>query len=90
MDKYVDVAKLYYKKTGKEISFVPMYNAAKLKTIVLGKPIKFNFNEPLDTQREKICKYLKNEITELAKQLPKHKVVPYLNIKKKNYPFSKD
>ena len=34
--------------------------------------------------------YLKNEITKLAKDLPVHTVVPYLNIKKKDYPKSKN
>ena len=88
-DKFIDVARLYYKKTGKEISFVPMYNAAKIKTIIFGNPIKFNVNKPIDEQRKIICDYLKEEITRIAKELPIHTVVPYLNIKKKNYPKSK-
>lgn len=88
-DKFVDVARLYYKKYGKEISFVPMYNAAELKSVVFGKPIKFDASKPIDEQRKIICEYLKKEITNLAKDLPVHTVVPYLNIKKKNYPKSK-
>jgi len=88
-DKFIDVAKLYYKKTGKEISFVPMYNAAKIRTIVFGKPIKYNHEIDISEQRKIICDHLKNEITNIAKSLPKHVVVPYKNIKKKNYPMSK-
>lgn len=30
---FVDVAKLYYKKHNKCLAFVPMYNAAKIKTL---------------------------------------------------------
>ena len=88
-DKFIDVARIYYKKYNKELSFVPMYNAAKLKTIVFGKPIKFDFNKQIDEERKRICDYLKEEITKLATELPVHTVVPYLNIKKKDYPKSK-
>lgn len=88
-DKFIDLARLYYKNTGKEISFVPMYNAPKLKTIVYGKPIKFDSSAPIKEQRKIICDYLKNEITNLAKELPVHTVIPYANISKKDYPKSK-
>ena len=88
-DKFVDVARLYYKKTGKALSFVPMYNAPKLKTVVFGKPIVFDPELDMETQREKICTYLKTEITALAKSLPAHKVVPYANVGSKNYTYSK-
>lgn len=88
-DKFVDVARLYYKKTGKEISFVPMYNAAKIKTIVFGKPIKYDHTIDMEVQRKIVCDYLKNEITVLAKNLPVHKVIPFNNIKKKYYKNSK-
>lgn len=88
-DKFIDLAKLYYKKTGKELSFVPMYNAAKLRTIVFGKPIKYNFNIDIDEQRKIICYHLKNEITNIAKELPVHTVIPYKNISKKRYVKSK-
>ena len=88
-DKFIDVARLYYKKYGKCISFVPMYNAVKLKTVVLGKPIQYNPDVPIEEQRAYICNYIKEEITRMAKELPRHKVVPYLNVNKKEYKFSK-
>lgn len=88
-DKFVDVAKLYYKKTGKTLEFVPMYNAAKIKKIVLGKPIKYDPNIDMNEQRKIICDYLKEEITRIAKELPRHKVIPFKNIKKKDYKYSK-
>ena len=82
-DKFIDVAKLYYKKTGKELYFVPMYNAPNLKTIAFGNPIKYDNNIDINEQRKIICDYLKGEITKVAKDLPMHMVVPYKNVSKK-------
>lgn len=88
-DKFVDVARLYLKETGKELSFVPMYLAPKLKTVVYGKPIQFNSQRPIEEERKRICDDLKNAITALAQTLPVHTVIPYANISKKMYPKSK-
>ena len=88
-DKFIDVARIYYKNTGKELSFVPMYNAPKVNAVVYGKPIKFDSKDNIEDQRKVICDYLKNEITNLAKSLPVHTVIPYENIPKKKYPKSK-
>ena len=85
-DKFIDIAKLYYKKTGKALGFVPMYIAPKLRTLSLGKPIYFQADEPMDAQRSRICRYLMDEITQIAQALPEHTVVPYRNIPKKEYP----
>jgi len=85
-DKFIDIARLYHKKTGKVLCFVPMYIAPKLKTLFLGKPIRFCADEPMDAQRTRICTYLMDEITAIAEALPVHTVVPYRNIPKKDYP----
>ena len=85
-DKFIDVAKLYYKRTGQELCFVPMYVAPKLKTAYLGQPIRFCADAPIKEERERICCYLMDEITEIACNLPRHTVVPYRNIPKKQYP----
>ena len=85
-DKFIDIAKLYYKKTGKELAFVPMYIAPRLKKLCLGKPVRFCVSEPIDAARSRICHYLMDEITALAERLPEHTVVPYRNIPKKDYP----
>ena len=82
---FVDIAKLYYKRTGKELSFVPLYIAPKLKKMFLGKPIKFSANSPITEERRRICDYLKNEITNIACSLPEHTVIPYENLSKKYY-----
>ena len=88
-DKFIDIAKLYYKKTDKELQFVPMYIAPKLKKICLGKPIRFCAEEKMDAERNRICTYLMDEITAIAEVLPEHTVVPYRNISKKDYPSNR-
>ena len=87
-DKFVDLARLYYKKTGVRLSFVPMYLAPRLKKIYLGKPLRFCPETPIKEERGRICGYLMEKITETAVSLPKHRVVPYSNVPKKNYPFN--
>ena len=85
-DRFIDVAKMYAKKTGTEVSFVPMYIAPKLKKLYLGKPIRFRADAPIEEERRRICNVLMDEITEMAVALPEHTVVPYRNIPKKQYP----
>lgn len=85
-DKFVDVAKLYYRKTGKALSFVPLYIAPKLKAMYFGKPVEFQPDAPAQEERRRICDYLMREITAIACNLPAHTVIPYRNIPKKYYP----
>lgn len=87
-DKFVDVAKLYYDRTGTELFFVPLYIAPALKKMCLGKPIRYNALLPKEKERQRICQYLMDEITDIAENLPKHKVVPYPNVPKSQYPFN--
>lgn len=83
---FVDTARQYYKKTGKEISFVPLYIAPNLHKMYFGKPITFCAQNKNAEERRRICDYLMQEITSMAENLPYHTVVPYRNIKKKLYP----
>jgi len=87
-DRFIDVAKLYYKRTGRAVPFVPMYMAPALKKIIIGKPIWFDPNAPLEQERERIRQYLMEQITELAIKQPRHRVVPFTNIPKKEYPWN--
>ncbi len=89
-DRFVDVAKLYYKRTGKAISFVPMYLAPNLKQMHYGKPTVFRPEAPSGEERQRICRYLMDSITEMACNLPEHRVVPYRNIPKKQYPTNRE
>ena len=88
-DKFVDVSRLYYARTGKPLAFVPAYHAVELKKVVFGDPIFFDPNKDMNEQRKEIVTYLKEKITDIATDLPVHTVVPYANINKKLYPKSK-
>lgn len=83
---FASLGRLYHRYLGKDLTFVPMYNAPDLKTIVYGKPIRYS---ECNRNSKKLAEYLKNEITRLATNLPLHRVVPYDNIPKKKYPISK-
>ena len=89
-ERFIDVAKLYYKKTGISLTFVPMYIAPKLKKIYIGKGIVFDNENNIDEERKKISAYLSDEITRIARELPLHTVVPYRNIPKRYYLTNKD
>ena len=41
-DRFIDLARMYYRRTGTALKFVPMYIAPALKTAYLGKPIAFD------------------------------------------------
>lgn len=85
-DKFIDVARLYYKRTKKELAFVPLYIAPTLKKMYLGKPIRFCAANPMEEERARICEYLMQEVTAIAISLPEHTVVSYKNVPKKDYP----
>ena len=85
-DKYIDVAKLYYKRTGKAVPFVPLYIAPNLKKMYIGKPTVFDPDAPIDQERKRITDYLMEEITKIAADLPLHTVVPYPNVSSRQYP----
>lgn len=89
-ENFCDIARLYYKRTGKALAFVPLYIAPSLKQMHIGKPIYYDPDEAMDTQRHRLCTRLMDAITEMASALPRHKVVPYPNIPKKAYPWNTD
>ncbi len=87
-DGFVSVAKSYYRQTGKRLAFVPMYLAPDLKQMVLGKPVVFDPDAPVKEERQRISLALMDAITQIACGLPRHKVVPYNNISKKEYGYN--
>lgn len=89
-ENFIDIAKLYYKKTGIELTFVPMYIAPKMHKMYIGKGISYNAESNIEEERKRISKYISDEITEIARKLPSHIVVPYRNIPKKYYLTNKD
>ena len=88
-DRFIDLGKMYYTRTKKILSFVPMYIAPTISTIIYVKPIEFNPDNKPEDERVRICGYLMDEITSLAESLEEHKVIPYINMKKKDYPKNK-
>ncbi len=87
-EHFADLARIYERKTGTAVCFVPMYIAPALKRITFGDPVHFRPEAPADEERKRICAALMEEITRLAVGLPEHTVVPYLNIPKKDYPLN--
>ena len=85
-ERFVDVARMYYRKTGRELSFVPMYVAPRLRSLTFGTPVVFRADAPIAEERSRICGELMNAITRTAVSLPEHTVVPYPNIPKRDYP----
>lgn len=85
-DRFIDIARLYYKRTGKQLQFVPMYLAPRLRKIFLGKPIRFQPEQPMAQERERIRLVLMESITQIAVSQPLHTVVPYPNLPKRQYP----
>ncbi len=85
-DKFVDTARMYYRRSRRALDFVPMYLAPNLHLVVYGQPVRFDPSAPIAEERARICKYLQEEITRMAEALPEHTVIPYRNIPKKNYP----
>ncbi len=88
-ENFVDIAKLYYKRAGKCLPFVPLYICPERKELHIGNPVYFDPAQPLDPQRHEICLYLMDSITQMAQALPRHRVVPYPNIAKKDYPYNR-
>lgn len=85
---FVNVARQYFKETGREPYFVPLYICPSLKRMITGKAIQFNHEAPFAEEQTRICDYLMNEISEIAYSLPEHTVVPYPNVPKSQYPRS--
>lgn len=83
---FVDTARHYYRKTGEDIPFVPLYVCPALRKLVIGKPIYYDHTADSREERERICAYLMDEISRMAYELPRHRVVPYPNVSKKEYP----
>lgn len=87
-DRFVDVAKLCYRRTGQAVQFVPIYLAPALRKLYIGSPVCFDPDAPIAQERERICKYLMDEVTRIACSLPEHRVVPYKSMPKREYPYN--
>jgi len=89
-ENFIDIAKLYYKKTKVKLTFVPLYIAPNLRKMYIGEGIVYNPENGIEEEKERISNYLSEEITRIARQLPEHVVVPYRNLGRKYYITNKD
>lgn len=89
-DRFIDIARMYYRRTGKALCFVPMYIAPKLKKMIIGDPIRYDPEKPFSEERTRICAALMKAITDIGTAQPRHRVIPYRNIRKRDYPYNRD
>lgn len=85
-NRFIDLAQMHYSKTGRELAFVPMYVAPRLKGMYLGQPVRYCAGADLAEERVRICDQMMRDITDMARALPRHTVIPYRNIRKRDYP----
>ncbi len=85
-DRFIDIAKVYFARSGRRVTFLPMYVSPKLKKAVIGEGILFDPEADDVEERARIKEYLMKEITDIAMELPEHIVIPYRNMPKKYYP----
>ncbi|MBR6119121.1 MAG: hypothetical protein IKQ04_02250 [Oscillospiraceae bacterium] len=88
-EHFIDVAKLWHRRSGKALAFVPMYICPALRVICFSEPVIFDPDAPIDAERERIKKELVRRITALAEELPRHRVVPYRPQPKKYWHFNR-
>ena len=88
-DRFIDLGRMFGHQTGKSLAFVPMYLAPALKKAVFGEPIYYDPAARPDEERRRVCAALQEDITCLARGLPRHRVVPYLNVPRRKYPMNK-
>ena len=69
---------------------MPLYVAPRLHTLCFGRSVRFDASAPLEQERRRICEAMMGGVTELARSLPEHTVVPYPNIPKNQYPTNKE
>lgn len=75
---FVYLAYNYYKETGKSLKFYPVYCAPSLKETHIGKPIQYDPEVSIKKQSKDVVEYLQNTITQLARDLPSHKIAHLL------------
>ena len=68
---------------------MPLYVAPALKEAHFGEPLCFDPGAPFAEERARLKQGLMDAITATAESLPRHRVVPYRNIPKSQYPYNK-
>ena len=88
-DRFIALGRMYGRKTGKKLSFVPRYVAPNLRKTFLGEPIEYDPDARPNDELARVRDALMAAITEMAEAQPRHRVVPYRNIPKRDYPFNR-
>ena len=88
-DRFIDLGRMYHKQTGDVLSFVPMYVCPALKKVILGKPVAYDPGAFPAQERRRVCEAMMDAITAMAIELPRHRVVPYRNLPRREYPYNK-
>ena len=86
--EFVDIGRMYARREGKPLPFVPFYVCPRLGTLSFGKPVFPDTSADPTVDRARVCRALQDAVTELALSQPPHTVVPYPNMPKKEYPGS--
>ena len=89
-ESFVDLARLYFKRTGECLTFVPMYIAPNYNRCYFGKETAYDPMADAFEERHRIANHLSGEITRIGRMLPDHTVVPFDNIPKKKYISNKE
>ena len=89
-EPFITLGRMYGRKGGKRLAFVPMYLAPALGKLCFGPPVYYDPAANPDAERQRVCEALMDGVTALAEALPRHRVVPYLNLPKRDYPMNRD
>ena len=87
-DRFIALGRMYHRQTGQSLAFVPMYAAPTIRKVVIGQPIFYDGAAKPDEERARICDRLMEDVTALAKTLPRHRVIPFPNLPKREWNWS--
>lgn len=63
---FLHIAQMYYKATGKALSFYPVYPSKQNARIYIEKPVVFDPSKPFRAERDRMIKALKRELSRSA------------------------
>lgn len=86
---FLNLARLYAHQTGVPLQFVPMYVAPRLGKVVFGAPVALDPKAKPDEETRRVRGALMDAITDMAVAQPRHRVIPYPNIPKEDYPWNR-
>ena len=71
MDGFVYLGNYCYSKTGKKVSFYPMFISQKKRRICISEPIRYNPENSSSVEKDRIVAYIKEEMTKSHEALEK-------------------